>query len=637
MKVSFIVVLYKTPKKEVERIREEIKSFALKNYKLLFIDNTRINRGYAGAINKGIKLSKKYNPDVYVIANDDISLKNINCDELFEASEYFDIWGFSLKQFKEMRYGGEIDKFRLSGGLISKKPNKRFVPVDFVSGSLMFIKKDVIKKIGLLDESYFLYYEEVDYCTRAKQQGFKIGIDSKLVYEHYEVSGRNDLKEFYLKKNRLKYLLKYGSFKQKIYEVIRAPKTFIENKNSTSFNFISLNLSSFINRVLNFFLFLILLRVLAVENYGIYTLVWAHINIFSPIADFGTTTYGIVKLPVDSKDKYNHFYSLRFVAGIFAVVTTILAAFLLKLNYLLISFIILTSPIIISNAISGSYLIILSLKNKQYLSSVVSVVFNIILLLVLSLVLFITKSITFLFVSIALLYIGYAFINYFLSRKEFPDFTFKFQYSIWRTIAEKSFVYVLISLFAGLYFRLDLYLLNFLKNSEAVGIYSAGYKFFEAFIFIAGSYSLSTLPTLTKLYKSSKKIFIWKVKRDLLLMAILGFAISFASFMVAPYVLPIFLNNSYLPSVAVFRIVIFALPAIFATTVLLNFLYILKRAYIVVYIFIGQTIINFALNYAFIPKYSFFASSYITLFGEILTLLISMILFIKYLKYENRY
>src|SRR3990167_4804301 len=230
MKVAFIVVLYKTPKNEVERIRGEIKSLGLKNYKLLFIDNTRINRGYAGAINKGIKLSDKFNPDIFVISNDDISLLNLKTEELFKASNYFDIWGFSLKQHNKIRYGGEIDKFRLSGGLISKKPKKRFSSVDFVSGSLMFIKKEVINKVGLFDESFFLYYEEVDYCTRAKQQGFKIGIDSKLVYKHYEVSGRNDLKEFYLKKNRLKYLLKYGSFKQKLYEFIRLPKTLFENK-----------------------------------------------------------------------------------------------------------------------------------------------------------------------------------------------------------------------------------------------------------------------------------------------------------------------------------------------------------------------------------------------------------------------
>ena len=106
----------------------------------------------------------------------------------------------------------------MSGGLIEKRPTKRFVETDFVSGSLMFIKK-VIDKIDPprkgFDESYFMYYEEVDYCYRAKCAGFKIGIDSKISYEHFEVSQDNPLKEFYLFKNRLKFLLKFEHLNKK--------------------------------------------------------------------------------------------------------------------------------------------------------------------------------------------------------------------------------------------------------------------------------------------------------------------------------------------------------------------------------------------------------------------------------------
>ena len=78
MKAFFIVILYKTSKEQVLKLKAEIKSLALKSYKLVFIDNTKINRGYAGAINKGIELSRNYKPDFYVIANDDISVEKLN-------------------------------------------------------------------------------------------------------------------------------------------------------------------------------------------------------------------------------------------------------------------------------------------------------------------------------------------------------------------------------------------------------------------------------------------------------------------------------------------------------------------------------------------------------------------------------
>lgn len=47
--------------------------------------------------------------------------------------------------------------------------------VGWVSGSVMMIKRSVIDKIGLMDDSIFMYGEDVDYCLRAKKSGFKIG------------------------------------------------------------------------------------------------------------------------------------------------------------------------------------------------------------------------------------------------------------------------------------------------------------------------------------------------------------------------------------------------------------------------------------------------------------------------------
>lgn len=46
--------------------------------------------------------------------------------------------------------------------------------VDSVVGAFMLIKKEVIDKIGLLDEEFFMYGEDLDFCFRAKQAGYKV-------------------------------------------------------------------------------------------------------------------------------------------------------------------------------------------------------------------------------------------------------------------------------------------------------------------------------------------------------------------------------------------------------------------------------------------------------------------------------
>jgi N-acetylglucosaminyl-diphospho-decaprenol L-rhamnosyltransferase len=46
-------------------------------------------------------------------------------------------------------------------------------PCDWISGASMIIRRQVIEDIGLMDENYFLYFEEVDFCRRAKQAGWE--------------------------------------------------------------------------------------------------------------------------------------------------------------------------------------------------------------------------------------------------------------------------------------------------------------------------------------------------------------------------------------------------------------------------------------------------------------------------------
>ena len=222
MKIGFIFVLYKTPQSEIIRLKKEVKSLKLKDYQIYFIDNSENQQGYAAGVNAGLKCAIKDGCELFVIGNPDIKLDTlVKLDQLVKYNP-FDIFGFAMKQQGKTYYGGQIDKWRMSGGLVETKPNQRFVPVDFISGSLMFIKKKVIDKIGPpaggFDESYFMYYEDVDFCYRAKKAGFKIGIDSKISYVHFEVSQDNPKREFYLFKNRLKFLMKYGSLKQKVRE-----------------------------------------------------------------------------------------------------------------------------------------------------------------------------------------------------------------------------------------------------------------------------------------------------------------------------------------------------------------------------------------------------------------------------------
>ncbi|MGH7213838.1 MAG: glycosyltransferase family 2 protein, partial [Tepidisphaeraceae bacterium] len=45
---------------------------------------------------------------------------------------------------------------------------------DWVSGASMFVRREVFERIGLLDDGYFMYFEEADFCLRARRAGFRV-------------------------------------------------------------------------------------------------------------------------------------------------------------------------------------------------------------------------------------------------------------------------------------------------------------------------------------------------------------------------------------------------------------------------------------------------------------------------------
>lgn len=636
MKVAFIVISCDEPEFYVNLLRKQVKALKLPNLTFYHIKNKKEKEGYAQGVNKGLRKALKDKKELFIISNPDISLRSMKKEDFLDPAKHFDIWGFPVRQNNTIYYGGGVDTWRMSAGLIKEKPKQTFFESPFVSGSLICVKKKVIDTIGSWDESYFLYYEDVDYCQRAKKADFKIGIYTKTLYDHFELSqSTNPKKEYYLARSRLMFLLRYGSLKQKLYELIRLPKTLIEERPFVQ-NFLILNFSSFFNKILNFVLFIFLIRYLSVQDYGFYTLAWAHVGLLQPFLDFGTTSYGLVYLPPQDLKNKNILFSLRVVLSFIVFVTTILLAYFVGYKKNLFVYIFLTSFTLFSNMLSGSLLIFSSIREKLILPSALSMVFNLILILVLIWSLALTQSLLVLFILIFIFYNVYSLVNFYLLQKEISGIQFIIEVRGWLQILKKSVTFLLISLFAGLYFKVDLFLLNFLKGSKDVGIYSSGYKFLEAFLFISGSYNFVSTPFLSKL-KRKQEIFNLraKIKRDFFYLVPLGVILSIFIFSISPLLLNLIFRNEYSQAIPVLRIVIFALPFIFATSIFFNALYVLRKAYIVVLLFIIQTLINVALNLIYIPQYSYIASSYITIIGELLNTVVSFAVLVKVIRNEN--
>ncbi len=96
--------------------------------------------------------------------------------------------------------------------------------VGWVSGTAMLIKREVIEKIGFLDENIFMYGEDVEYCLRAKRAGFKVGWTDKATIVHLGGASSKDphLRQWAGEIRGLKYIYKkyFGTASQRVLSLL---------------------------------------------------------------------------------------------------------------------------------------------------------------------------------------------------------------------------------------------------------------------------------------------------------------------------------------------------------------------------------------------------------------------------------
>ncbi len=77
--------------------------------------------------------------------------------------------------------------------------------VDAISGAFFMIRRNVIHRVGLLDEDYFMYGEDLDWCYRVKQSGFSIWYNPQFEIIHYKKQSGREAQSSTLQKQTQKY------------------------------------------------------------------------------------------------------------------------------------------------------------------------------------------------------------------------------------------------------------------------------------------------------------------------------------------------------------------------------------------------------------------------------------------------
>jgi len=222
--------------------QENLKDLEKKFSDFVFIETGK-NLGFTGGNNLGIKQALGGKADwIFVVNNDTILDKDliVQLIKVGESDEKIGILGPKIffapgYEFHKERYkpnergkviwyaGGLIDWQNVLASHqgvneVDKGQYEEQIETDFISGCAMMVKREVFEKIGLLDEKYFLYLEDNDFCQRAKRAGFNLVCAPKAKLWHANAGSSavgGPLQDYYITRNRMLFGFRYAPWRTK--------------------------------------------------------------------------------------------------------------------------------------------------------------------------------------------------------------------------------------------------------------------------------------------------------------------------------------------------------------------------------------------------------------------------------------
>ncbi len=189
------------------------------------------NLGFSGGNNIGIHYAMEHGADYILLLNNDTEVEPDFLQIMVETAESENnvgIVGGKIRFFKHpdrLWFGG--GHFNLDTGEIAheryneidKIAEPRVRDISFMTGCLMLIPAEVIRNVGCLEEKYFLYAEDTDYCCRILKSGLRIIFcEDAVIYHKVNAStGKSTgLMTYYLVRNNLMVIKAYTHHPLKI-------------------------------------------------------------------------------------------------------------------------------------------------------------------------------------------------------------------------------------------------------------------------------------------------------------------------------------------------------------------------------------------------------------------------------------
>lgn len=247
-KVAIIILHWGDPA-DTTGLLKSLQKISYDNYQIYLVDQTleldvkteknmrvilpETNLGYSGGNNLAISIALEDECDYLLLLNNDtivesnflqLLVRALESDENAAAAGPTILYGDDSNKIwfgggEYLRRRGSTTHLRVGAQFDIEAESNTTHHVSFITGCSILLRSSVVREIGMLDDSFFLYWEDADWCVRAADQGYGLVYVPKSVVYHRVSSGlsvNSPQYLYYIFRNNLLFIRKHISWPWKL-------------------------------------------------------------------------------------------------------------------------------------------------------------------------------------------------------------------------------------------------------------------------------------------------------------------------------------------------------------------------------------------------------------------------------------
>jgi GT2 family glycosyltransferase len=177
------------------------------------------NEGVSGGYNAALRWAAQENADYVLLLNNDTVVDDPHLVVLLVGAMGHDVAaaGPSTRDADGAVFsvGGLVDMNRGRGTMLTRPPSPGVYDVDWLDGCCVLVSVDAARRVGGFATPYFMYWEELDWCVRARSMGYRCVVDPSTWITHHRSSRDSSMQvRYWMLRNGVLFMRRHGSWRQ---------------------------------------------------------------------------------------------------------------------------------------------------------------------------------------------------------------------------------------------------------------------------------------------------------------------------------------------------------------------------------------------------------------------------------------